>query len=397
MDTAAPSSAGFSATRLARITEALRRWVDDRQAAGFVALIARHGKVGYLESAGSRDVEAGAPMDRDAIFRIFSMSKPITTAAVMMLLQEGRFRLDDPIADFIPEFADTKVFVGETPDGMALADLERPITIRHLLTHTSGLMYATPRGDLLNRAHGEVWASIGGLPLAEATARIASLPLAHQPGDRWTYGLSIDVLGRLVEVVSGQRFGAFLDQRIFGPLGMVDTGFRVPDGKRSRIATVYTRTEAGTLERIDSPLGSDWTTFESGGGGLYSTAADYCRFAQMLLGAARLDGPRLLGRKTVELMAAPQSFRSGELIRVSPAWTYSRGYAMALGVRTLVDVGASGIPGSVGSYNWEGAASTAFWVDPRQDLVGILMYQRMPNSDRPNELFRSLVYAALDD
>lgn len=397
METVNPASVGYSAARLDRVTEALHRWVDDRQAAGFVAAVARHGKVAYFQSVGYRDLEANAPMERDAIFRIYSMSKPITAAAVMMLLEEGRFRLDDPISDFIPDLARTKVFAGETPDGMALADLERPITIRHLLTHTSGLIYGSPSGNALERAYIEAGILNPNRTLAESVAALARLPLAHQPGDRWTYGVSIDVLGRLVEVVSGQRFGAFLEERMFAPLGMVDTGFRVTAEKHSRLATVYTRTKASTLERVDSTLASDGPTFESGGGGLYSTAADYCRFAQMLLGATGSDGSRLLGRKAVELMAAPQSFQRGGLIRVYPTWTYSRGYAMALGVRTLVDVGEAGIPGSIGSFNWEGAASTGFWADPKEDLVGILMYQRMPNSDLPNQLFRSLVYGALDD
>jgi CubicO group peptidase (beta-lactamase class C family) len=397
VETVAPESVGVSARKLGRITDALRRWVDERQASGFVALVARHGKIAYFESVGSRDLEAGAPMERDAIFRIYSMSKPITTAAVMMLLEEGRFLLDDPIADFIPEFARTRVFAAETPSGMALADLERPITIRHLLTHTSGLTYGNPNGGPVDRAYASAAILRPDEALEGKVSRLASLPLAFQPGDRWNYGVSIDVLGRLVEVVSGKRFGAFLQERLFGPLEMPDTAFTVPAEKASRLATVYSRTEGGQLARDDAPFGlSASPAFESGGGGLYSTASDYFRFAQMLLGG-RVGGTRLLGRKTVELMAAPQSFRDGRLIRINPAWSFSRGYAMALGVRTLVDVGELGLPGSVGSYNWEGAASTAFWVDPREDLVGVLMLQRLPGVGRPSELFRSLTYAALGD
>jgi len=399
MDTVVPGSVGLSTSRLERITGTLHRWVDERQAAGFVALIARRGKVGYFESVGLQDLEAGVPMERDAIFRIYSMTKPITTAAVMMLLEEGRFLLDDPIADFIPEFAQTKVFVRETPEGMELADLERPLTIRHLLTHTSGLIYGgAPNGDALDRAYAEAGMPRPNVALAEYSARLASLPLAFQPGDSWAYGVSIDVLGRLVEVVSGQRFGAFLEERLFCPLGMADTGFSVPPEKASRLAPVYTPAEDGKLMRDDSPLGFDWSSaFESGGGGLFSTAADYYRFAQMLLSSGQLDGTRLLGRKMVELMAAPQSFRDRSLIRVAPSWAFSRGYAMALGVRTVVDVGEAGLPGSVGSYNWEGVASTAFSVDPKEDLLTILMFQRLPGYSRPYELFRSLTYAALDD
>jgi CubicO group peptidase (beta-lactamase class C family) len=250
----------------------MARFVDQRKVAGAVTLVARHGAVAHFAATGLMDVEAGTPMRRDTIFRIFSMTKPVTVVAVRVLYEEGRFLLDDPIGEFLPEFAQTKVFVGETTggvEGLEVADLERAITIRHLLTHTSGLTYGNPSGTPVARRYAQAQIGRPDEPLDQKVARLAQLPLEHQPGSAWTYGLSHDVLGRLVEVVSGQAFDAFLKERIFDPLGMVDTGFSVPAQDLGRLAAVYTPGEHGGLRRATAPWLdlSEPRPYLSGGGG----------------------------------------------------------------------------------------------------------------------------------
>jgi CubicO group peptidase (beta-lactamase class C family) len=362
---------------------------------------ARHGRVAHFEAIGLMDVEATQPMQRDTIFRIASMTKPVTVVAVLMLYEGGHFLLDDPICEFLPEFAQAKVFVRETSDGddgLEVAEPEREITIRHLLTHTSGLTYGNPSGTPVARRYAQAQIGRPAEPLDQKVRRLAQLPLVHQPGNAWTYGLSHDVLGRLVEVVSGHAFDVFLKERIFAPLGMVDTGFYVPAESLDRLAAVYTPGEHGGLRRAADP-GLDRSVprpFLSGGGGLVSTASDYARFCQMLLNRGALDDARLLGRKTIELMTADQMPQQPSpfpptLLPGAP------GHRMALGVGTLVDVAQVGLPGSVGSYTWGGAFCTYFWVDPKEDLFGVFLVQRRPYSAQVFAAFPVLTYQALVD
>jgi CubicO group peptidase (beta-lactamase class C family) len=399
MDLAAPGSAGMSAARLARIAPAMQRLVDRGEVAGVVTWLARHGKVVHCAAVGALDREADRPMTPEAIFRIYSMTKPITTVAVMQLYEEGYFGLDDPIAAYIPAFADTRVYAGPSGNGVALAKLARPITFRHLLTHTAGLSYGFSPTDPVDRLYQQAQILRSDESLQEKMPRLADLPLAFQPGSAWNYSVSIDVLGALVEVISGLPFDQFLAQRLFAPLGMTDTAFYLPPAKQGRLAAVYTPADGGGLQRftvhgmgqVDEPA-----AFLSGGGGLASTAADYGRFAQMLLQGGALDGTRILSRKTVELLSTSQT-PSEQIPVVPPTWAFREGYGMALGVRTLVDLAQSGEVGSVGTYTWQGAAGTDFWVDPQEDLCGICLVQILPGQYHPAEVFRRLVYAALED
>ena len=394
MKSVSPEDIGFSSARLQHIDNAMRRFVDEGTLAGAVTLVARHGKAVHFEASGLIDVEARRPMQRDAIFRIASMTKPITVAAVLMLFEEGHFLLDDPVAGFLPEFRQTKVFVRQTAHGLEVADLERPITIRHLLTHTSGLTYEDYPEDPVSRIYAAEQIQRMDEILADKVGRIAALPLAHQPGARWTYGFSHDVLGRLVEVVSGQPFDVFLRQRIFAPLEMTDTGFYVPEQNLHRLAPVYRPDGRGGLKRDENQRDrSKSPAFLGGGGGLVSTAADYGRFCQTLLNGGALSGTRLLGRKTVELMTA--NHWTLEKSPFPPGFRIPNGYSYGLGVRTLVDVARSGVPGSLGEYGWAGALSTYFWIDPREQLLGVFMVQLVPLNFRPAWMFQVLAYQAL--
>jgi CubicO group peptidase (beta-lactamase class C family) len=393
-----PEEVGFSSARLQRITRVIQAAIDRGEIAGAVTLIARHGKVAHCEALGLFDVASGTPMRRDTMFRIYSMTKPITAVATLLLYEEGHFLLDDPIARFLPEFAETKVFARETAAGFEVADLERPITIRHLLLHTSGLLYGDAAGSPVEKLYAQARIDRQDEPLDEKVRRIAQLPLAHQPGSSWTYGLSTDVLGRLVEVVSGQPFDSFLKERIFDPLAMGDTGFSVPSVHHGRLATVYTPGDQGGLRPDTRPelAYAEPPRYFSGGGGLVSTAADYARFCQILLNGGALDGVRVLGRATVALMLADHlpgrwhPFPEGHPLL--PA-----GWSMALGGATVVDGALTSLPWSKGSYSWAGAASTSFWIDRAEGLLGVFMVQIIPMSLRLADLFTVLTYQALTE
>jgi CubicO group peptidase (beta-lactamase class C family) len=381
--------------RLRRITRFLQAAIDRREVAGAVTLIARHGKVAHYEAVGLLNLAAETPMTTDAIFRIASMTKPITAVATMLLFEEGHFLLDDPVADFLPEFAGTKVFVREAETGIEVAALEQPITIRQLLLHTSGLTYdsdPSPVGKLYTQEQ------IGreDEALEEKVRRLAGLPLAHQPGTGWTYSMAIDVLGRLVEVIAGQPFDVFLKERIFDPLAMVDTGFYVPPARRRRLATLYAAGAAGGLQPDTQPESAytEPPRFLSGGGGLVSTAEDYARFCQMLLNGGELDGERLLGRATVALMLANQL---PERLRQVPVVLDLPGVGAAFGGGTIVDGALYRAPLSNGSYLWGGAFCTQFWIDRAEDLLGVFMVQLLPWSMRLGDLFKVLTYQALTD
>jgi CubicO group peptidase (beta-lactamase class C family) len=374
----------MSAERLARIGPAIAPYIGDDKIAGAVTLVARRGKIVHLQSVGLLDRETRQPMRDDAIFRIFSMTKPITCVALMMLYEQGRFQLSDPVSKWIPAFADVKVYAGGTRAEMKLEPLQRPITIRDLLTHTAGLTYSNNKQGPVEEMYRECGMTIMDRErsLSELVEMVAELPLAFQPGTAWRYSTAHDVAAYLVELISGQTFDAYLQERILQPLGMVDTGFRVPPEKQDRFATLYFpdyfpdwRTRRGS-QRVAGPhdsLESAPHHILRGGVGLVSTARDYWRFCQMLLNNGELEDVRLLGRKTLELMLT--NHVSPQLLPIYAAGLPWPGYGYGLGVAVLMDVAESQWPGSVGEYWWAGAAGTYFWNDPREQLTGILMVQ----------------------
>lgn len=378
--------------------------IDLGHVPGMAVQVTRHGKVAYRSFLGSADVEAVTPLSEDAIFRVYSMSKPVTTLAVLMLYEQGAFQLDQPVADFIPAFADLRVYASGAGDDMVSVPLARPVTIHDLLTHTSGLIYGDKDGDPMERAYAANGMSFQRKrdSLAETVARLCKLPLAHQPGQRWTYGVSNDVLGYLVEILSGRAFGAFLADRIFGPLGMVDTAFDVPTAKLDRFTALYHVTPAGGMKRLE---GADDSTFkapvtlQSGGGGLVSTLDDYQRFAEMMRRrGVGPDGP-LLGRKTFDLMVS--NHMGGDLAsRGQPHFseTTMEGIGYGLGVSVMLDPVRAKIVGSPGEFGWGGLASTAFWVDPAEDMTVVLMTQLIPSSAYTlRRELRVLTYQAVVD
>ncbi len=390
---ASPASAGMSADRLARIRPAMQAYVDDGRAAGVMTLVARRGQVVYWDAVGLRDLEAGDPLEPNDIFRIYSMTKPITSVAIMMLVEEGAAALDEPVSTFIPEFADVAVL---TADGERAAP-DRPLTIEHLLTHTSGLTYGFFGDEPVDRLYNESGFFTRAEGLDDFARQAAALPLLASPGDRWNYGISTDILGRVIEVASGQPLDAFLQARILGPLGMDDTAFVVPADKLGRLTGHYA-VQDGALQLVDSPADGEYTrppAWLSGGGGLTSTASDYIRFAQMLLQDGQFGGTRLLAPETVQSM---RSNRLPEALVPIQLGTYlSPGYGFGLGFAVVVDAAASPEPDNEGVFRWAGAANTFFWIDPQAELIGMVWTQINPFAayDLERE-FQTLVYEALD-
>jgi CubicO group peptidase (beta-lactamase class C family) len=400
----APEVVGLSSTRLERLDTVVERLIDDQAIAGAVVLLARRGEIAHFEAYGHLDVARGEPMRRDALFRICSMSKPVTSVAVMLLFEEGRFLLDDPVVRFLPEFAQPRVLPADGKGEPVPANA--PITIRHLLTHTSGIAYRFIAPPAIAERYAAAGVTDGltevDFDLAENVRRIAAQPLVHQPGERFTYGLNTDVLGRLVEVVTGQSFGRFLRERVFAPLGMHDTGFLVDDARRARLATVY-RADRGELEALpDGPTvegqlvfspsysyaGPRASRYESGGAGLVTTAADYARFCAMIAGGGELGGVRLLSRKTVELMSADH------LVKLEP----SPGMAFGLGFSIAEDPGRSGEIASAGTLGWAGFYTTRFWIDPKEELIGLVLTQTYPfDSGRAMDRVYAAAYQAIAD
>ena len=388
---------GLSAPALERIAPTLQSLVDSGQFPGLLALVARHGKLAYVASVGWMDVEHRRPISPDAVFRIYSLTKPIATAAVMQLYEHGRLRLDDPVAKYIPAFAGAKVYAGGSATTPVLHDPERPVTLADLLTHTSGLTYGffgeTPVDSIYRRAGLFNPAST----LAQLSDSLAHLPLAFSPGSRWNYGFSIDVLARVVEVVSGLTFDRYLDSALFRPLGMSMTGFHVTPAMEGHLTTAYTRGPDGKLQASSPAIAPEFTAegkLLSGGGGLLSTAGDYLRFAQMLLNGGELDGHRVLRRETVALMM--RNHLPPQLTPIPPItadWPPGRN---GFGYGGAVRVDSDGtVPGSPGTFRWAGAASTFFWVDPRADLVGMVWTQHLPPAWSLDARFQRLVYASL--
>jgi CubicO group peptidase (beta-lactamase class C family) len=390
---------GISADRLARLTPVLRATVDAGQAAGSVALVARRGRIVYLESFGQADREAGRAMQPDSLFRIASQTKAIVAVAAMQLVEQGKLLLNDPLSRYIPEFAAPLVAVPRTGGGPGydLVAARRPITIRQLLTHTSGIGYGQGIGaDLWQKAGIQGWYFADrDEPIAATVARMGALPLESQPGEKWVYGYNIDILGVVVEKVSGLSLDEYLRRNVLGPLRMKDTAFYVAPANRGRLAAVYMRQD-GRLERAPTAgtMVSQGAYAEgprkafSGGAGLTSTAADYARFLQMLLNGGELDGARILSRKSVELMT------SDHLAGVP----FQPGVGMGLGVSVVKDVGARGEPGSIGEFGWGGAYHSTYWVDPKEQLVVVYLTQLIPAGDIDDfGKLRALVYQALAD
>ena len=389
---AGPGEVGMSAAGLARIGPAMRVYVDDGRLAAVMTMVARRGRVVHWEATGPRDISAGDPLERDDIFRIFSMTKPVTSVAVMILVEEGKVALDDPLSKFVPEFADAQVLT-DAGDRVAA---DGPVTVEHLLTHTSGLTYGFFGDSAVDRLYNQEHPLDRAEDLADFARRVAELPLVADPGTRWNYSVSTDVLGRVVEVAAGQAFDAFVAARILEPLGMDDTSFRPPVEKRDRFVASYARVD-GRLVATDSPVDGDYTPppFPSGGGGLTSTASDYIRFAQMLLEGGSLDGVRILAPETVALMRANRL--PDALVPIELGAFLSPGYGFGLGFAVMVDADASPEPDHDGVFRWAGAANTFFWIDPEAELVGMVWTQFMPFAayDLERE-FQTLVYEALE-
>jgi CubicO group peptidase (beta-lactamase class C family) len=395
---AQPGELGLSSQRLQRLTDAFQAYVSEGKLVGSVVLVARRGKIAYLRSFGQRDREANAPMPDNAIFRIASQTKALVSVGVMILQEQGKLLISDPVGKYLPEFQKTTVAVPRKEGGYDIVEAKRPISIRHLLTHTSGIGY----GEGIARDRWQA-AKIQGWyfadrdePVGATVSRMAALPFDAQPGERWVYGYSTDILGALVERVSGQTLADFLTTNIFVPLGMQDTQFYLPSNKVDRLAVVYSATESGKLERAPDPgagvgqgayVKGPRKSF-SGGAGLLSTALDYARFLQMMLNGGELDGKRVLSRSTVELMTVDHLVDK----------KVDDGVGFGLGFSVVKDVGARGVPGSVGEFGWGGAYHSSYWVDPQKQLVVVYFTQLLPAREVDDHgKLRALVYQAIMD
>ena len=404
--TAAPETVGLAPDRLARIDNWLAGMVDSGKLAGCSAAIMRRGQVAYFKAVGKSDIARGTAMDADTIVRIYSMTKPLTSVAIMMLYEEGRFQLDDPISKVLPEFKQSHVYVGGSRVKYQSTPAARGITYRDLLTHTSGLSYAFMESttvDGLYRSNKIEYNTPGDRNLREMTRAIAALPLLAHPGSAWNYSNATDVLGCLVQEISGVPFDDFMRTRILAPLGMVDTDFTVAASKLPRFATNYfTNPKDGSLGIVDDGQNSNYAkplTVISGGGGLTGTIGDYLRFCQFMLNKGTLDGVRLLGRKTVELMTS--NHLRGDMAAMGASrfseTTYD-GIGFGLGFAVTLDPAQAQIMGSAGSYAWGGAASTVFWCDPAEDMAVVFFTQLMPSSTYPvSKEMRVLAYQAIVD
>jgi len=397
-----PERLGLSKERLGRIRTWMQRYIDEAKLPGATTLVARHGEVAFSQTLGYGDLEKKKPLTQDSILRFYSMTKPITAVAVMMLYEQGVFQLDDPLSAFIPAFRDMKVYRSGSAENPVMEPAVKPITIRELMTHTSGLTYGMENEgvvpELYLKRKTEFNPNDG--PLEAVVNRLAKIPLEFQPGSRWEYSVSFDVLGRLVEIISGKSLDIFFKENIFEPLGMIDTGFHVPESRLDRFVSLYERTQESDLSLVergeDSPLVDAVETL-SGGGGLVSTLDDYFRFTEMLRRKGELDGQRLLGRKTVEFMTC--NHLPGDLADMGqPTFceTTYEGIGFGLGMSVVLDPAKAKIVGTPGEYAWGGYASTAFWIDPVEDLTVIFLTQLIPSSAYPiRRELRVLTYQAL--
>jgi CubicO group peptidase (beta-lactamase class C family) len=402
---------GLAADRLARIDSLMEAHVEQGDFVGAVGLIVRDGQLAYLNAWGDADRESGREMTPDTIFRIYSMSKPITSVALMMLYEEGKFGLNDPVSRYLPAFKDMKVLVQNVPvepregswleddrdrieidpETYDLVDAEREMTVRDLLRHTSGLTYGFFGNTIVDQMYRKSGILRDQDSLEAFVDALGELPLQFQPGTRWHYSVSTDVIGRLIEVLSDMPLDEYLHSRIFEPLGMTDTGFHVPEADTGRFAQMYTPNDDGVLEISDAELSESYlpdAPFFSGGGGLVSTARDYARFCQALLNGGELEGHRILSPKTIELMTA--SHLSGIEESMSGG-----GYTFGLGFAVSEDIGMAAAPGTEGEFNWGGAAGTKFWIDPEEDMAGVFMIQILPHPYNFGTQFRNLSYMAI--
>jgi CubicO group peptidase (beta-lactamase class C family) len=395
-----------SPDRWERVSSMLQNLVDRRYFPNFVVKVYAHGQVVYENCIGWMDIDAHKPVRSDTIFRIFSMSKPITCAAMLMLFEEGKFFLDDPVAAYIPAFKDMKVYGGQDENGIKLVDAVRPITIRQLFTHTSGLGYGILMGpveDMFRQAGLFSLPTLTtALPLEQAVEKITHLPLAYQPGTVWSYSISHFVIGYLISLLSGMPFDEFLQKRMFEPLGMVDTGFWVPPDKQDHLTAIYAYTEPGQLSLIETTPNSPYARppiAPAGGEGLVSTISDYLRFARMLLNSGVLDGVRVLSQKTVELMTTNHLASALLPYAVFPEWPMP-GFGYGLGVSVMMDRIAAGHLTSNGTFGWSGAAGTHAFIDSQEELIGLLMTQTLGLTSDPlpphADLFQRLVYVAIE-
>jgi CubicO group peptidase (beta-lactamase class C family) len=386
--TAMPEEVGLSPERLSKLGAVMRREIEAKHVPGVSMLISRQGKVAYRENLGLTR-PGGSPMRQDAIFRVYSMTKPIVSVALMMLVEEGRLFIADPLAKFIPAFAKPKVGV-EKRGKLELVPANREITVQDLLRHTSGLTYGFTGTSMVQQLYAEAPLRATGINNAGHVAELAKLPLLNQPGTHWDYSHSTDVLGRIIEIVSGQTLGAFLEERILRPLGMVDTGFFAPPEKHERLAEPFPKDPdtGAPVTLIETRVAP---TFESGGGGLVSTIDDYARFLHMLYHGGTLDGVRILGRKTLGFMASdhlgPDVAIGSDLL--------PPGHGFGLGFAVRLENGRAATPGTVGEFYWGGIAGTAFWIAPAEELVALMLIQAPGQRVYFRQLFRNLVHAAL--
>jgi CubicO group peptidase (beta-lactamase class C family) len=387
---AKPETLGLSPVRLQRMSDAFRREVDKGTLPGATVMVARRGQIGWFDAIGRQGPAASAPMTHDSIFRIFSMTKPIVSIGIMMLIEDGHFILNDPVAKFIPEFSDQKVGV-ENNGKLDLVPVQRPMTIQDLLRHTSGLTYDHTGNGLVQQLYQQSRLRSRKISNAEHATMIAGMPLVCQPGAEWNYSRSTDVLGRIIEVVSGKSLGAFLTERILAPLQMAETAFHTGEENAGRLAEAFP-TDPWNGDKVQLFNMLEKPVMESGGGGLVSTTMDYARFCQMLLNGGALDGTRIVGRKTLELMASDHLAPGFKVD--SPLMPAGHGFGLGFAVRT--HQGMAPFPGSQGQFFWSGMAGTFFFIDPAEDLFTVFMMQGPGQREYIRAVLRDLVYAAVE-
>jgi CubicO group peptidase (beta-lactamase class C family) len=385
-----PESVGLSSLRLQRLSDALKREIDKGTLPGATVLVARRGQIAWFDVLGKQSPATAAPMTQNTIFRIFSMTKPIVSVGIMALVEDGHFVLGDPVAKFIPEFADQKVGV-ESNGKLDLVAPTRPMTVQDLLRHTSGITYGHSGNGLVHQLYQHSGLRSRKISNAEHAAMVAGLPLLCQPGTEWNYSHSTDILGRIIEVVSGKGLSAYLAERILAPLQMAETAFHTGEENTGRLAEPFPA-DPWTGEKVQLFNMLEKPVMESGGGGLVSTTMDYARFSQMLLNGGTLDGNRIIGRKTLELMA---SDHLGPKVKIQgPLMPPGHGFGLGFAVRT--DQGIAPFAGSVGQFFWSGMAGTFFWIDPKEELFAVFMMQGPGQRMYTRTLVRNLVYAAVE-